>query len=62
MIPLIGIMIGAYIITRMLQLIFKKEKDTHVVVGIFAILTIILTLIVIVSLMTGGLALPGISY
>ena len=41
MIPAIGIMIGTYIITRMLQLLIDRRKDTSSVTMIFAVLTIV---------------------
>lgn len=54
MIPLIGIMIGAYIITRMLHLIIDQSKTTNAVTMIFAVITILITIYVIYSLLTSG--------
>lgn len=38
MIPVIGLMIGAYILTRMIENLIKKE--THPAVAIFSFITI----------------------
>jgi uncharacterized membrane protein AbrB (regulator of aidB expression) len=54
MIPLIGIMIGAYIITRMLHMIIDKAKTTNVVVMVAAVITVLLSIYVIYSLITSG--------
>jgi len=55
MIPEIGVMIGAYIITRMLSYIFgtgeRKEKGLVIV---FAGITIVITVIVIIDLLMRG--------
>jgi hypothetical protein len=57
MIPIFGIMIGAYIITRMLDLVIDKAKATSPVVMIAALITILVAIYVIVSLITSG---PGL--
>jgi branched-subunit amino acid transport protein len=55
MIPTIGLMIGAYIVVRMLSLILRKgERGEPVVVKIFSALTIILTAICISDLLARG--------
>lgn len=55
MIPLIGVMIGAYIITRMAELVTKKKEDSAgTVTNVLAALTMILTFFVIYSLLTAG--------
>jgi len=52
MIPDIGLIIGAYVITRCLSLIFQEEQS--MVVMIFASLTIIITIISLISLIYKG--------
>lgn len=54
MIPLIGLMVGAYIITKMLSLVIDKPKETNIVTVVFAIATILISLYVIYSLLTSG--------
>jgi len=53
MIPAIGMMIGAYIITRMLAMML--DKNTHVVARVFAGLTIPFTLLMLVMLIGSGI-------
>ena len=61
MIPTIGIMVGLYVITRMLDFIIpKKDGNTSGVVQIFAIITILFTLYAIYSLFTGGVDFSNI--
>ena len=55
-IPLIGLMVGAYIITKMLHLILDKEK-VSTVTWIFAGGTILITLYVLYKLFFGGAVL-----
>lgn len=51
MIPAIGVMIGACVITRMLELIFRpKERAAGTAALVFATLTIIVAVVVIVDL------------
>lgn len=52
MIPTIGIMIGAYIITRMIDLLMQEK--TGIVVSLFAVLTLIVTGIGLFILLVGG--------
>jgi len=56
----IGIMIGIYIITRMVSFLTRKnEKAESLVVKIFAIITIIVTIIVILNMyLVGGPPTP----
>jgi hypothetical protein len=56
----IGIMIGVYIITRMVSFLTRKnEKAESLVVKIFAIITIIVTIIVILNMyLVGGPPTP----
>lgn len=50
MIPTIGVMMGAYIFTRMIELVTTKE--THGAVIIFAIITMIVVFLGVIGLMT----------
>lgn len=55
MIPEIGLMIGFFIITVMLSYISRSgEKKEHPVVNIFALLTIIFTVIIMIDLFARG--------
>ena len=56
MIPTIGIMIGAYIFTRMAELI--QSKDAGVMVKIFATLTLLVSVVGTLVLMFSGSSLP----
>lgn len=60
MIPTIGIMIGAYIFTRMIELL--GSKNTGIIVGLFAVMTIVVTLVGVASLLLGSVTLPSMSY
>ncbi len=57
MIPTIGIMIGAYIFTRMAELLGSKE--TGIVVKIFAVLTLLVEVVGTLVLMFSGSSLPA---
>ncbi len=50
----IGLMVGCYIITRMVDLIFTKKKETHVLATICAVGTICVTLLVLIDLVLTG--------
>jgi len=55
MIPDIGIMIGAYIITKMLALLSRcGDGAANIVTGVFACLTIVVTVISLIDLITQG--------
>lgn len=54
LIPDIGLMVGAYIITRMLRLIVKREPKEHGVVIAFAVGTVIVTVISLFDLLARG--------
>lgn len=55
MIPEIGLMIGFFVITVMLSYISRSgEKKEHPVVNIFALLTIIFTVIIMIDLFARG--------
>ena len=53
MIPTIGVMIGSYIITRMLDLASRRERP-HLVVVIAAIITLVTAIGGIVQLIFAG--------
>lgn len=58
MVATIGLMIGVYIITRMISLITRQhERAESGVVKVFAVITICVTLICILDLLTRGLEL-----
>jgi len=52
MIPTIGVMIGAYIITRMLDIALREQ--TGIIVMIFAVLTIIVACFGMLALISSG--------
>jgi len=55
MIPIIGIMIGFYVITRMISLLTRKEqREESPIVKVFAVITLIVTVFSIFSLFTSG--------
>lgn len=57
MIPTIGIMIGAYIFTRMAELLGSKEAG--IVVKIFAVITLLVAVVGTLVLMFSGSSLPA---
>lgn len=60
MIPEIGFMVGAYIITRMLSFILRTgERKEHGIVIVLAGGTILVTLFVLFSLLTRWSDVPG---
>lgn len=55
MIPDIGLMIGAYIVTRMTSFLFRTgDRSESAAVKFFAILTIVVTLFCVSDLITRG--------
>jgi uncharacterized membrane protein len=52
MIQDITLMIGAYIVTRMLQTVIKRESASYVIVQIFAVCTILFTLFIMAMTFT----------
>jgi len=57
MIPSIGIMIGAYIITRMVSFIMRRgEREERSFVHVLAVLTILITVGIMFSLIGSGLS------
>jgi len=58
MIPALGTMIGAYIITRMLDLLTNDKKT---VIKVFACLTIIVTLFGIIDILNAGSRVAGLA-
>jgi hypothetical protein len=57
MIPALGTMIAAYIITRMLDLLATDKKT---VIKVFACVTILLTLVSIVDIINTGSRMAGL--
>jgi hypothetical protein len=64
MIPEIGLMIGAYIITRMIAAVAPPEKNgmaAQLIVTVFATCTILITAFVMYDLFTrGAKGIPGL--
>ena len=61
MIPAIGVMVGAYIITRMVRLLVDKE-DTGIITTILAAATILISIYSIYVLVTSGIDISNINY
>ena len=57
MIPIIGLMIGAYIFTRMAELLGRSEAG--IVVRIFAALTLLISLVGMFILLLSGASIPS---
>lgn len=60
MIPEIGVMIGAYIVTRMLSHILKTNSNLHWLSASFAVVTILITLVVCYDLLLRGAAVTDL--
>ena len=63
MIPDIGLMIGAYIVTRMLQVVLNEAKQSTAVV-VFAVLTLVVAALGIGDLLlrgTTGVSIPELT-
>ncbi len=58
MIPDIGVMIAAYIVTRMVALIGQPNPHVNIVTKILAVLTIIVTVLCTGDLLTHGVNIP----
>ena len=59
MIQAIGLMIGVYVITRMVSFLTRKEERAEsIVVKILAVITMIVTLFCIFALMLSGQSIP----
>jgi hypothetical protein len=58
MIQLIGIMIGAYIFTRMVELVTGNSKF---LVKTFSVITAVITVLCVVGLIMTGSAMPNLS-
>jgi len=59
-IPTIGLMIGFYIITRMISLASRSgDRAESALVKIFAVITILVAALGMVSLLTSGSGLPS---
>lgn len=63
MIPDIGVMVGAYIFTRMFAVIAPLDNRTsigHILETIFALITMFIALVVMYDLVTRGASMPSI--
>lgn len=67
MVPLLSLMVAAYICTRMLEIIvfYEKQKKeipifSAVILSLAAIATIIITAYCVISIFTSGLRIPRI--
>ena len=59
MIPTIGVMIGCYIVTRMVYMVSVKDRVIdRIVVGILAIITIIVAIGAMIDLVATGSPTP----
>lgn len=58
MIPDIGLMVGTYIITRMLQIIMKRDPKENAIVVVLAVVTILATILGLLDLLTRGSSNP----
>lgn len=55
MIQIIGLMVGTYIVTRMISLLLgKKDGDESIVTRVFAVITVIVAVIGIAGLLMTG--------
>lgn len=55
MIPSIGVMIGTYIITRMVDMMFRpKHRSTGTAAIVFAAITILVSVVVIADVITAS--------
>jgi hypothetical protein len=63
MIPEIGLMVGFYIITRMISFLTRKDdrKESGAVM-VLAVITIIITLFVIYDLFARGTSIPELTF
>lgn len=63
MIPTIGLMIGVYIITRMISFVLRSgERSEHIIVKICAIFALLITLACLANLFGGNLSPAGTNY
>lgn len=59
MIPDIGLMVGAYVITRMISFLTRmQDRAESAVVKVFAVITILVTLVCVADLMMRGKPTP----
>lgn len=58
MIATIGIMMGTYIVTRMLSIVFNKWSKGENFVRVAAVITIIVAIFGIIDLLTTGVSVP----
>lgn len=61
MIPAIGLMIGVYIIVKMLSFIIRKEpRAEHVIIKIFAGIAVAVTIFCIIAIFQSSSSIPGL--
>jgi uncharacterized membrane protein SpoIIM required for sporulation len=59
MIQSIGVMIGFYIITRMISFVTRKEQRAEsTLVRVFSLITLVITVLVVISLFTSSVTAP----
>lgn len=56
MIPTLGLMIGAYIFTRMFEVLVKGSKAGDMLTRILALLTMVIAVVCVLALMLTGVA------
>ena len=60
MIPMMSLMIGSYIITRMISFITRKdERKEAPIITVLAAITILISIVVIIDLFTRGASIPS---
>lgn len=59
MIPAIGLMMGAYIFTRMFEVLVKGSNLGDVLTRILAVLTMVITAICVLVLLLSGATIPS---
>jgi len=66
MIPLMSLMIGSYIFTRMIVLFGRddpnEDKTTKILIKIFSLATIVITLYCVYSIIQAGAEIPSSLY
>ena len=62
MLPIIGIMVGLYIFTRMVDLIGDKVRDAGILLQFCAVVTLVGSLVGILLLIFGGIPSPSLKF
>ena len=59
MIPDIGLLIGAYVVTRMVSFLTRKgDREESIVVKVFAVITVLVTVTCVADLLLRGQPTP----